>query len=219
MVFKNNPVAANTPGLAIEERSMAVIEAEVPEPRPFQGREWLIVRRMIHTSADFEMLSLVRFSPGAVQSGISALQSGCLVVTDTEMAKAGIVSRRMEPLGCEVRCLINDPRVLSQAQSQNTTRAHAAVDLAVSGVRAGIYVVGNAPTALMRLLELVRAGKAEPRLIIGMPVGFVAAAESKEALMAQNLVPHITIKGRKGGSALAASVVNALADMALNPSQ
>ncbi|MDY7002165.1 MAG: precorrin-8X methylmutase [Thermodesulfobacteriota bacterium] len=215
MTIKSNPAATNTPALAIEKRSMAVIEAEIPEPRPFQGRKWLVVRRMIHTSADFEMLNLVRFSPGAVRSGLQALESGCLIVTDTEMARAGIVSRRMEPLGCEVRCLINDPRVVSLAQRQNTTRAHAAVDLAVSEAGAGIYVVGNAPTALLRLLEFARTGEARPKLIIGMPVGFVAAAESKEALMAQNLIPYVTIKGRKGGSALAASVVNALADMAL----
>lgn len=200
---------------AIEARSLAIIDAEVPDPRPFRGLEWSVVRRMIHTSADFEMLDLVRFSPGACQAGLAALRRGGLVVTDTEMARAGIPLRRMTPLGCRVACLMNDPEAARLAREQGRTRAHVAVDLAVETLRPDIWVIGNAPTALLRLMEHLDAGHARPFLVVGMPVGFVNAAESKDLLLARADVPFVTIRGRKGGSALAASVVNALAVRAL----
>jgi len=203
-------------GQDIEAESMRRIEAEVPEPRLYQGAEWLVVRRMIHTSADFEMLELVRFHPRAVEAGLAALSRGCTLVTDTEMARAGIPDRRMDALSCRVRCLMRDPAVLARAEAQGSTRARAAVDFAVEELRPEIYVIGNAPTALLRLLEHIEAGRAAPALIIGMPVGFVNAAESKALLLAQDAVPFIAIQGRKGGSALAASAINALADMALS---
>lgn len=199
----------------IEERSFEIIDSEVPEPRPFEGAQWEIVRRMIHTSADFEMLSLVKFHPSAVDAGIKALLDGCIVVTDTNMARAGITSGRMDRLGCRVECFMKDERVRQIASDQGITRAHAAVDLACPHLDGGIYVVGNAPTALMRLLDYVKEKRCSPSLIVGMPVGFVNAAESKDALMMQEDVPYITIKGRKGGSALAAAVVNQLAVIAL----
>ena len=197
----------------IEARSMAIIDSEVPEPRPYQGGQWRIVRRMIHTTADFEMLDLVRFHPDAVEAGKAALKRGGLVVTDTEMARMGIPVRRMDPLGCSVRCLMNDARVMAMAAEKSTTRARAAVDVAAGELAPDIWVVGNAPTALIRLVELMERGEVSPALVVGMPVGFVNAAESKELLMAQDRVPYVTVQGRKGGSALAACVVNALADM------
>ncbi len=199
----------------IERCSFEIIESEVPEPRPFKGSEWLVVRRMIHTSADFELLSLVNFHPDAVRSGIVALRSGCLIVTDTEMAHMGITSRRMDQLGCRVECYIGRREVRERAQEKGITRASAAVDYALPSLDRAIYVVGNAPTALLRLLEYIREGACNPALIVGMPVGFVNAARSKEMLMEQEGIPFITIEGRKGGSALAASVVNQLAEMAL----
>lgn len=202
-------------GQDIEAESLRIIDAEVPEPRPYQGAQWQVVRRMIHTTADFEMLDLVRFHPRAVAAGLAALAKGCVLVTDTEMARAGIPDRRMDALGCCVRCLMRDPEVLALSQAQGGTRARAAMDFAVSDIRPEIYVIGNAPTALLRLLEHVAAGRAIPALIVGMPVGFVNAAESKALLLAQDSVPFIAIEGRKGGSALAASVINALADIAL----
>lgn len=202
-------------GEDIEAESMRLIEAEAPEPRPYQGAQWLVVRRMIHTTADFDMLNLVRFHPLAVEAGVAALSRGCILCTDTEMARAGIPDRRMDALGCSVRCLMRDPEVLALSQSQGITRARAAVDFAVERLEAEVYVIGNAPTALLRLLEHVEAGRARPALIVGMPVGFVNAAESKALLLAQSRVPFIAIEGRKGGSALAASAVNALADIAL----
>lgn len=200
--------------MEIENESMRIIESEVPEPRPYAGDEWLVVRRMIHTSADFEMLDLVRFSPGAVDTGREALARGCRVFTDTEMARCAIPMRRLEPLGCSVTCLMNDPAVMERAKREGITRAKAAVDKSAADMAGGIVVIGNAPTALLRLLELVEAGQAAPALVVGMPVGFVNAAESKAMLAAQTHVPFITIEGRKGGSPLAGCAVNAMADMA-----
>ncbi len=199
----------------IEQRSMEIIESEVPEPRPYEGREWQVVRRLIHTSADFEMLELVRFHTQAVEAGVKALLSGCAIVSDTEMARAGMPIRRLDPLGCTTHCYMRDARVGQAAKACNSTRARAAVDLAVEELQPAIFVIGNAPTALLRLLELLEQGSAHPALVIGMPVGFVNAAESKDLLISRSPVPYIAIEGRKGGSALAAATLNALADMAL----
>ncbi len=199
----------------IEQRSMEIIESEVPEPRPYAGGQWLVVRRLIHTSADFEMLKLVRFHPQAIEAGVNALLSGCHIVSDTEMARAGMPVRRLDPLGCATHCYMRDTRVGQAAKERNSTRARAAVDLAVEELQPSIFVIGNAPTALLRLLELLEQGVASPALVIGMPVGFVNAAESKALLIKQSAVPFIAIEGRKGGSALAAATLNALADMAL----
>jgi len=201
--------------MEIENESMRIIEAEVPEPRAFAGLEWLVVRRMIHTSADFEMLDLVRFSPGAVEAGVAALAGGCRVFTDTEMARCAIPVRRMEPLGCTVTCLMNDPEVAERARREGITRARAAVDKAAQDMAGGIVGGGNAPTALLRLMELLDGGLAAPALVVGMPVGFVNAAESKDLLSRRTDVPFVTIRGRKGGSPLAGCVVNALADRTL----
>jgi len=194
----------------IEAESFRIIDSEVPEPRPFAGEKWQIVRRMIHTTADFELLDLVRFSDNAVENGLGALQNGGVIVTDTEMARRGIPVRRTDPLGCVVHCLMNDPRVVERARAGGITRAKASVDVAADELKPDIWVVGNAPTALIRLVERVDSGMAMPALVVGMPVGFVNAAESKALLMSRE-IPYISIEGRKGGSALAASVVNALA--------
>ena len=157
----------------------------------------------------------MRFHPDAVSKGMAALRKGCLVVTDTEMARMGIPERRMAPLGCRVECYMNDAAVKEKALREKTTRALAAVDSVLHRLDGGIYVVGNAPTALLRLLEWMDKGKCRPALIVGMPVGFVNAAESKALLMAQKTIPYITISGRKGGSALAACVINQLAELVL----
>ncbi len=199
----------------IERRSFEIIDAEVPEPRPYKGAQWEIVRRLIHTTADFELLSLVRFHPKAVEAGLNALRSGCHIVTDTQMAKKGIPYRRLDPLGCVSACFMNDPEAAARANRENITRALAAMDKAAGIEGPVIHVIGNAPTALLRLLELVERGRVAPELIVGMPVGFVNAAESKALLMAQTEIPYIAIEGRKGGSALAAATVNALAEIAL----
>ena len=196
----------------IENLSFKIIEEEAGN-HPFSRDEWPIVRRMIHTSADFEYIKSVRFHPKAIQAGIDAIKRGCRIFTDTHMARVGIRKKEIQAFGGEVNCLIADEDVAKKAQAEGTTRALAAVDIAGERINSGIYVVGNAPTALLRLIELIREKKAFPALIIGLPVGFVNAAESKNALMALNF-PYITNKGRKGGSNIAASVVNALAIMA-----
>ncbi|MFA5903989.1 MAG: precorrin-8X methylmutase [Desulfobacula sp.] len=196
----------------IEDLSFKIIEEEAGN-HTFSKNEWPVVRRMIHTSADFEYINTVRFHPKAIQAGIDAIRKGCRIFTDTHMARVGIRKKEIQAFGGEVHCLIADEAVAKKALAAGTTRALAAVDMACDKITGGIYVIGNAPTALLRLMELVREKKASPALIIGLPVGFVNAAESKEELMTLDF-PHITNKGRKGGSNIAASVVNALAIMA-----
>ena len=196
----------------IENLSFQIIEREI-ETHNLEDEQWLIVRRMIHTSADFEYKDMVRFHPGAIKSGLDAIRSGKKIITDTNMARVGIRKKELDQFGAATACFMNDPMVHRQAKATGATRARVAVDMAVEDMAGGIYVVGNAPTALLRLIELVEAQKARPALIIGLPVGFVNAAESKAALMELDY-PYITNVGRKGGSNVAASVVNALAILA-----
>jgi len=196
----------------IESTSFDIIDQEVGN-HDFNRSQWPIVRRMIHTTADFEFKDMVRFHPEAIPAGIKAICSGKMIITDTNMARVGIRIKDLAKFGVTVKCYMNDPLIHEKAKSNGTTRAKAAVDMAVNDMRDGIYVVGNAPTALLRLIELINAGQARPALIIGLPVGFVNAAESKAALMELDC-PYISNIGRKGGSNLAASVVNALTIMA-----
>ena len=196
----------------IEQLSFQIIEQEIGAHH-LTDEQWLIVRRMIHTSADFEYRDTVRFHPDAIEAGLEAIRSGKNIITDTNMARVGIRKKELDQFGASTACFMNDPAIHRQAQAGNLTRARVAVDMAVGDMEGGIYVVGNAPTALMRLVELVIEHKAQPALIIGLPVGFVNAAESKAALMELDY-PFISNVGRKGGSNVAASVVNALAIMA-----
>lgn len=199
----------------IEDRSLAIIDAEVPEyRRPCTPAEWPVLRRMIHASADYELLDLVRFHPQAVEAGIAALRSGARIVADTRMAQSGLTMRRLEPMGCTGHCLMDDKRVAAEAARLGITRAMASVDLALAELPADVWAIGNAPTALLRLLERLEQGAPVPKLIIGMPVGFVSAEESKALLESASPAPYITIQGRKGGSALAAAALNALAILA-----
>lgn len=214
----------------IERASLAIIDAEVPEPRPFAGAQWEVVRRMIHATADFELVRLTRFHPRAVEAGLTALAAGAVLVTDTMMACMGIPARRLTPLCCRALCLLDDPRVATAAREAATTRTAAAVDLAVSlatgeGIvperpqAPAVFVIGNAPTALLRLIEHMQAGRIRPALVVGMPVGFVNAAQSKAMLVdfgdSARGVPYLTVTGRKGGSTSAAAAVNALLELAL----
>ena len=197
----------------IEKLSFQIIETETG-PHRFPPDQWTIVRRIIHTSADFEYLETVRFHPKAIANGITSIRNGCTIVTDTNMAKVGMRERDLSRFGVSVNCYMSDPAVGETALKNGSTRAKAAVDKAVAEVEEGIYVIGNAPTALLHLVDLVRQGVGRPALIIGFPVGFVNAAESKAALMEQPL-PYITNVGRKGGSNVAAAVINAMVLMAL----
>ncbi len=196
----------------IEDLSFEIIEEEAGD-HGYNGRQWPIVRRMIHTSADFEYIKTIRFNGNAIEKGIKAIQNGCRIFTDTNMARVGIRKKEIQSFGGQVDCLMTDEAVAKKALENGTTRALAAVDMACERIDGGIYVVGNAPTALLRLIELIREKKTHPALVIGFPVGFVNAAESKDELMTLDY-PYITNKGRKGGSNIAASVVNALAIMA-----
>lgn len=197
----------------IERLSFQIIEKETG-PHRFPEDQWPIVRRIIHTSADFDYAETVRFHPEAVAAGISALRGGCTIVTDTNMAKVGMREKDLGRFGVAVKCYIGDSAVSETALKNGTTRAKAAVDRASEEIEGGIYVVGNAPTALIRLIDLIQEGKIHPALIVGFPVGFVNAAESKTALMEQP-IPYITNVGRKGGSNIAAAIVNALIILAL----
>jgi precorrin-8X/cobalt-precorrin-8 methylmutase len=197
----------------IEAESFRRIEALVGAhnlPPPV----WFVVRRMIHTAADLDYLQTVRIHPGAIAAGVEALRQGKPLLTDTRMLLAGIGSGRLDRLGVKPFCLMADPEVGKEAVRQGTTRAAAALEAALPRLAGGIVAIGNAPTALLRLLELLEAGAPAPALVVGLPVGFVNAAEAKELLSRQNY-PFITALGPKGGSAVAAAVVNALAIMAL----
>jgi len=196
----------------IEALSFAIIDREAGA-HDFPPNQWNIVRRMIHTSADFEYMKTVRFHPRAIDAGLSAIVSGKTIVTDTEMARSGIRKKDAARFGSQVICLMGEETVRDLAKKSGQTRARAAVDAAVPLMKNGIYVIGNAPTALLRLMELMKDKMAEPALIVGLPVGFVNAAESKAELIKTD-IPFISNTGRKGGSNIAASVINALLIMA-----
>ncbi|GAB7081412.1 precorrin-8X methylmutase [Megalodesulfovibrio paquesii] len=201
---------------AIEAASMAIIDAEAGR-HAWTGPAWTVVRRLIHTTADFEMLDLVRMHPQAIQAGVDLLRQGAPIITDTQMCRAGIPARRLGTFGNVVHCLMDDPEVAALARETGGTRAKAAVAVACrrfQGLSGAILAVGNAPTALLALLEAVDRGEAAPGLVVAMPVGFVNAAESKALLMERSPAPFIAIAGRKGGSALAAATVNALLELA-----
>ncbi len=196
----------------IERRSFEIIDAEAGQ-HGWPEAEWTVVRRMVHTSADFDYVRTARFHPRAVESGLAAIRAGRPIVTDTRMARAGISTARLAPFGVRVDCFIASPEAAEAAGKAGATRAAAAVDLWLERVGGGIYVIGNAPTALFRLIEHIDAGRVAPDLVVGLPVGFVNAAESKAALVETD-VPYVTALGRKGGSNVAASVINALTALA-----
>jgi precorrin-8X/cobalt-precorrin-8 methylmutase len=198
----------------IEAESFRIIDDEVGA-HDWQEAEWQVVRRAIHTSADFEYVRTMVFSEGAVERAITAIRSGVGIVTDTNMALSGISKARLTRFGCGVSCHVADSDVGALAQREGVTRSVTAMRKAVANTNNRIFVIGNAPTALFELLRLIQAGQARPELIIGLPVGFVGAEESKIALAATDApVPFITNMGRKGGSNVAAAVVNALAILA-----
>ena len=196
----------------IEQLSFKIIDQEAGA-HDFAPQQWEIVRRMIHTTADFDYKQIVRFNADAVNVGIQAIRNGRQIITDTNMARVGIRKTDLAQYGVKVSCLMNAPSIHERAKAAGSTRAKVAVDAAVADMQSGIYVVGNAPTALLRLVELIKIHKARPALVIGLPVGFVNAAESKVALMELDY-PYISNEGRKGGSNVAASAVNALAILA-----
>ena len=194
----------------IENKSMEIIERELGDrASSWPERELLVVKRCIHTSADFDYADNLVFSPGAVDTALNALKRGVTIVADTSMAAAGINKRSASALGVEVRCFISDPDVAEEAKRRGVTRSAVCMEKAAALGRPVIAAVGNAPTALIRLRELADRGLFRPELIIGVPVGFVNVVEAKEMILETD-IPHIVAKGRKGGSNIAAATVNAL---------
>ena len=195
----------------IERESMKRIEAELG-PTPWLGeRERAVLKRVVHATADLEYKDNLIFSKNALDSGLSALDAGATIVTDTNMALSGISKPALAALGCEAQCFMADSDVAAMAKDFGTTRAVAAVDIAAERLRGKrlIFAIGNAPTALLRLSGLIEEGKLAPSLVIGAPVGFVNVIQSKLRLVELE-TPHIAAMGRKGGSAVAAAICNAL---------
>lgn len=191
----------------IEKRSMEIIESELKIDVPEENKA--VVKRVIHCTADFDYAVNLQFSENAVKKALEALKNGCTIVTDTQMAKAGINKPAAEKLGCSVLCYMSDPDVAAASKEHGGTRAAASMEKAASLGSNVIFAIGNAPTALLKLKELADEGRIAPKLIIGVPVGFVNITESKEAIMTTD-IPYIVAKGRKGGSNVAAAIVNAL---------
>ena len=170
----------------------------------------LVIKRVIHTTADFDYADNLTFSEHAVQKGIAALKGGCDIVTDTQMAKAGINKTILASLGGEVHCFMSDPDVAQEVKTRGVTRAFVSMEKATALEKPCIFAIGNAPTALLSLEQLMEEGKAAPALIIGVPVGFVNVEASKEQIIAAARAPYIIACGRKGGSNVAAAICNAL---------
>ncbi len=192
----------------IEKRSMEIIRQEL-NGRTFPEPEFSVILRCIHTSADFDYADSLCFSPDAVRLGIEALKKGAHIVTDTTMAASGINKRKLGAYGGEVHCFIGNPDVAREASERKITRSAICMERAAFCKEPLVVAVGNAPTALIRLYELIREGKISPVLIVGVPVGFVNVVEAKELIMEAG-VPYIVARGRKGGSNIAAAICNAM---------
>jgi len=197
----------------IEKRSFEIIQEKLGKKisgRPFDTQNINVIMRVIHTTADFDYADNLVFSDDAITVAKDALKNGARIVTDTQMAKAGINKKAAMQLGCDLHCFMDAPEVIETARANGLTRAWAAVDRAAETLdHPVIFVVGNAPTALIRLYELITERAFSPVLIIAVPVGFVNVVESK-ALILGLQTPHIVAKGQKGGSNVAAAICNAL---------
>ena len=192
----------------IEKRSMEIITGLLGD-RTFPADQAPVVKRVIHTTADFDYADNLVFSPDAVRLGLEALRGGCDIVTDTQMARAGVNKTALGRLGGQVHCFMSDPDVAAEAKDRGVTRATVSMERAAALPKPCIFAIGNAPTALISLHELMEAGKLAPALVIGVPVGFVNVVESKELILA-GTAPYIVARGRKGGSNVAAAICNAM---------
>ncbi|WP_147533613.1 precorrin-8X methylmutase [Bacillus marasmi] len=192
----------------IETVSFQIIDEEVGAHN-FTPQQYKVAQRVIHASADFELGKSLLFHRDAIESGIKAIKSGKKVVADVQMIQSGVNKARIEKYGGEVKVYISDADVVEEAKCLNTTRAIISMRKAIREAEGGIFAIGNAPTALLELIRLVKEGETKPGLVIGLPVGFVSAAESKEEL-AKLDIPFITNIGRKGGSTVTVAALNAL---------
>ena len=198
----------NVKPMEIETRSFEIITQELGDTPLVPGTE-LIVKRCIHTSADFDYAKNLCFSDHVVDKAIQAIKEGACIVTDTQMAKAGINKKALARYGGEVYCFMSDEDVAKSAKENGTTRAVASMEKAAAMGKDLIFAIGNAPTALVHLYEMIKDGRIHPRLVIGVPVGFVNVVQSKELIM-ETEVPYIVARGRKGGSNIAACICHAL---------
>ena len=198
----------NIKPMDIEKCSFAII-TEILGDTKLDPENELVIKRVIHTSADFDYVQNLVFSEHAVAKGIEALRGGCDIVTDTQMARSGINKTILSKLGGEVHCFMSDPDVAAEAKERGITRAIVSMERAAKLPKPCIFAIGNAPTALISLHEQIQEGKLNPALIIGVPVGFVNVVESKELILGTR-VPYIVARGRKGGSNVAAAICNAL---------
>lgn len=192
----------------IEKRSFEIISQILGE-REFPPMHGPIIKRVIHTTADFEYADSLNISETAVPAGIEAIKAGCNIVTDTKMASVGINKKALLKYGGQVVCFMDNESVAVEAKEKNVTRASLCMEKAATDMNNRIYVIGNAPTALIRLYELIKENVISPALVVGVPVGFVNVVESKELFKTLN-IPYIITEGRKGGSNIAAAIINAL---------
>jgi precorrin-8X/cobalt-precorrin-8 methylmutase len=192
----------------IEKKSFEIITGMLGN-HVFKPLHEPIIKRVIHTTADFEYAGILKISENAVEKGIEAIRGGSNIVTDTRMAAAGIRKKSLEGFGGKVVCHMDDPEIASLAKSRSVTRALVSMEKATGDLNNRIFVIGNAPTALIRICEFIEEGCFKPELIIGVPVGFVNVLESKDILKKTG-IPHILTEGRKGGSTVAAAIVNAI---------
>jgi precorrin-8X/cobalt-precorrin-8 methylmutase len=192
----------------IESRSMEIISEELGHLQLSAGYD-AIVKRVVHTTADFDYARITEIHPKAIDAALAALSAGCRIYTDTRMIIAGVSKPSLKKLNCDVYTYIDDEEVIEQSKAQGLTRSILGIEKAAKDADTSIYVIGNAPTALVRLAELIMAKQVNPALVIGVPVGFVGASESK-AFIKQANVPYIVTNGRKGGSTVAVAILNAL---------
>lgn len=197
----------------IEQKSFQII-SEALQGKAIDPVHEPVIKRVIHTTADFDYAQILKISPDAIERGIKAIKSGCSIVTDTRMAEAGINKKALARFGSKVNCFIDNEEIAREAVERNTTRSALCMEKASMDPNNIIFALGNAPTALIRLYELIVEGKVKPELVIGVPVGFVNVVESKELLKGAG-VPYIISEGRKGGSNVAAAIVNAMVYTAL----
>jgi precorrin-8X/cobalt-precorrin-8 methylmutase len=197
-------------GQSIEDQSMEIIEKEIGSHQ-YDELEWPIVRRVIHATADFDFAkdNKIIFHKDAIKSGINALRNGCNLIVDVNGVIGGLNKQNLNEFGNNTICNISNPIIVEEAKKYNKTRAQTSMRMAASEMNGGIVVIGNAPTALLEVIQMIQEGVTTPALIIGIPVGFVSSPESKESLQTLD-VPFITNKGRKGGSTCASAIVNAL---------
>ncbi|HSB56585.1 MAG TPA: precorrin-8X methylmutase [Nitrosopumilaceae archaeon] len=197
-------------GQSIEDKSMEIIENEIGS-HSYNEKEWPIVRRVIHATADFDFArqNLIVFHKNAISSGINALENGCNIIVDVNGVIGGLNKENLKEFGNKAICNISDSNIIEQAKKLNKTRAQTSMRMVASEMNGGVVAIGNAPTALLEVVQMIRENVTRPALVVGIPVGFVCAVESKEELQTLN-IPYITNKGRKGGSPCASAIVNAL---------